>query len=327
MRKLINAVVNTDMQARHYTALVLFLVFILGVGFAGLNYVANDFGLWRHRDTARIWALEKTTKYLLAHRYVGENFDAVMIGSSVSANMDTRKIEKYKVYNLSMSGGNITETGAAAQAWLEAPGDHKLMIISLYPYLTKNSGMKGFQINPKEYYGSLFSLLPVRVWVGRVMDIFGVNTHAFDESEAGWNNFNFPWTRTDVPALVKQEEEQLKAIRAGKDIQISGLEVDPQAVRELDDLLQNARSKNVRIAAYYYPVFGPSFNVQKATGAWGSYRAAMDPLFRPGEIILDMNTRPFDGLRFDNAAYHDGAHLSQEGAGKVLDALNQALAK
>lgn len=313
-----------DMKPERYTFLVLAAAFLFGAGFAALNYVSNDFGLWRSRETVRLWGVEKTSKYLLAHRYVPENFDAIMIGSSVSANMDTRRIKGYRVYNLSMSGGNITETGAAAEKYLSAPGDHKLMIVTLHPYMIKNSGMKSFQIHEKEYYGSLFSLIPAVIWARKLQDRLGLMHDAFDESEAGWNNFNFPWTAQDMEKIFAQE------IRALADKNIAAVEhyhMDPQAIAELRDLLALARDRGVRIVAYYYPIFGPRHEAMQMNGEWKLYRAAMDPLFHPGEIIVDMNTPDFDDIRWNPKAYHDTAHLSQMGANLVLERLNLALAR
>lgn len=324
MRTFLNILTRPRLPAP-YSAGVLALVFIFCAGFIGINYISNDFGLWRYRESTRIWTLEKTSKYLMAHRYVPENFDTVMIGASVSANMDTRKIKKYRVYNLSMSGGNITETGAAARAYLEARGDKKLMIVTLHPYITKNSGVKSFQINEREYYGSLFSLIPVRLWLAKIQVALGINQHAFDESAEGWNNFNYPWTQKNPAINAEKAKNILEQLKAGKGKHTSYYQINPQAVKELKDLLILAREKGVKIAAYYYPIFGPTFEVMDYTGEWKRYRSTIDPLFKQGEIIFDMNTTDFDYLRYNNKVYHDGSHLTQTGANAVLDALNQKL--
>lgn len=309
---------------RFITAVVAMVV-LLGAGFTALNYAANDFGLWRHRDSVRIWALEKTSKYLLAHRYVPENFEAIMIGSSVSANLDTRKIEGYRVYNLSMSGGNITETGAAAQKYLEAPGEKSLLIVSLYPYLTKNSGMKSFQIDEGEVIGSLFSMIPINIWLAKIQHYAGIGGKALEQSEAGWNYFDLPRNirkTDDMAAALRRELEERKK---KPDAAPAKAQIDPVAVAELDALLKLARSKGVRIAAYYHPQFGPKFDLEAVTGEWADYRAAMEKIFAPGEIILNMNGPEYAALRNDPDAYYDGSHLTQRGAGQVLQALNRAL--
>lgn len=319
---------NIFMKARApgpYTLGLLGLAFISSAFFIGINFAVNDFGLWNHRDTARIWALEKTTKYLLAQRYVPENFDAVMIGASVSANMDTRRLHGYRVYNLSMSGGNITETGAAAQEYLKASGDKKLLIVTLHPYMTKNSGMKSFQISDKDYWGSLFSLTPLRILQMKIQYALGRDRMDFKDSEAGWNNFNFPETKADMAAVEKGNRDTLAAIRAGQTSAPKAYPIDPVAVSELDALLKLAREKGVKIAAYYFPLLGSEYDIMAYSGDWKKYQSAMKPLFQADEIILDMNTPKFDYLRRDPNAYHDSGHLSQTGANVVLDKLNQVL--
>jgi hypothetical protein len=317
MKKYLELIAFNEIRAVRYIALMLMLVCVFGVGFTALNYESNDFGLWRHRDHARIWALEKTSKYLLAHRYVPENFDAILIGPSVSANLDTRQIRGYKVYNLSMSGGNITETGAAARKYLEAPGNHKLMIVCLYPYLTKNSGIKSFQIDEKEYYGSLFSLIPGAVWAGKIL-----GAHDFDESEAGWNNFTPSQPRL-TEQVAEDRRQALEHFNPDKAVPFFG--IDPQAMMELDDLVKLARGRHVKVVAWYYPVFEPTLEIMQGTGEWSAYKAAMAKIFRPGEIILDMDTPVYRGLRSDMSAYHDGAHMEQDGMDEVIKALNGAL--
>lgn len=310
---------------RFITAVVAIIV-ILGAGFTALNYAVNDFGLWRHRDSVRIWALEKTSKYLLAHRYIPENFNAIMIGSSVSANLDTRKIEGYRVYNLSMSGGNITETGAAAQKYLEAPGEKALLIVSLYPYLTKNSGMKSFQIDEGEVIGSLFSMIPINIGLAKIQHYAGIGGKALEQSEAGWNYFDEPRDEKAIGEIEMMLQRELEERKKNPDAAPVKAAIDPVAMAELDALLQLARSKGVRIAAYYHPQIGPKFDFLEATGEWADYRAQMEKIFAPGEIILDMNGPEYAALRNDPAAYFDGSHLTQHGAGQVLQALNRALA-
>jgi len=310
---------------RLYSFATLGLVFFVSIGFIALNLAANDFGLWYKRDQVRIWALEKTSKYLLAHRYVPEHFDAIMIGASVSANMDTRRLEGARVYNLSMSGGNITETGAAARQYLNAPGNHKWMIVTLHPYMTKNSGMKSFQINEREYWGSLFSLIPLRIWLAKIQDVLGYTSGAFDESLYGWNNFNFKSTWRDPAKTASEERAKLAQLKKGKAAKNAYYGVDQNAVSELDDLIKLARAKGVKVIAYYFPIFGPTHDLMLYSGEWADYREKMDPLFEEGEIVLDLNQARYDALRYDYEAYHDSGHLSQKGANEVLDILNKTL--
>ncbi len=315
------------LDPRHYLVVVVCLTMLFGAGFAGLNYVSNDFGLWRHREAARIWTLEKTSKYLLAHRYVPENFDAIMIGSSVSANLDTRRIEGFRVYNLSMSGGNITETGAAALAYLAAPGTKKLLIVSLYPYLTKNSGMKSFQIDENEVAGSLFSMIPVMVWISKIQHWIGAGIGDFDESVAGWTNFNASRAVRDMGRLAAELEQELRDAEAGGPAVPARQDevIDAVALEELEALLDAARQKGLRIVAYYHPSFAPRHALDIREGRWAVYKAQMERLFQPGEIILDMNGPDFTALRADLETYYDGAHLSEKGTDAVLRALNQAM--
>ena len=82
------------MTSRSYLLAVLLGAALLLGSFAACNYARDDFGLFGSDGEKRIWTREKTSKYLLSHRYVPENFDGLLIGPSYSdLNFDTRTIE------------------------------------------------------------------------------------------------------------------------------------------------------------------------------------------------------------------------------------------
>lgn len=314
-----------NITPRLYIGLVLALIVICGGAFAALNWATNDFGLWRSTDQARIWELEKTSKYLLAHRYVPENFNSVLIGSSVSDNLDTRQIDGFKIYNLSMAGGNITEVGAAAHAFIareESPG---LFIVNLYPYLTRDTGKKSFQIHEKEYWGALYSLVPVAVWIRKVQDMAGMMHGAFDESEWGWNNISARFNHPPFDAHKAAMKQMLADYRSGQKAPPQKERIiDPQAYKELKILLNKARAAGFDVIGFYHPVNIWKFRVMQASGEWSYFRAQMEALFKPGEPVWDFNTRRYDYIRAQEENYVD-THLSAAGAALLAEALEDKL--
>ena len=124
-----------------------------------VNLWIDLYGLfWRTgKDGINIYSDERTTKYLLAHRYVPLNFDAYILGPSLSANLNTKEIAKYKIYNMSMMGANITEQREVLNKAMER-STPKFVIICLHPYLTADHGMKTGMINSREYYGAIGSV-------------------------------------------------------------------------------------------------------------------------------------------------------------------------
>lgn len=128
------------MTSKKFLITSAFIYLVLFFATVTINYYLDDFGLFRSHSERRIWAREKTSKYLMSYKYIPENFDAVLVGSSVSANLDTRKITSYKMYNLSMNSGNITELKYPLEVLAES-GKIKAVVFCLYDYTTKNSGV------------------------------------------------------------------------------------------------------------------------------------------------------------------------------------------
>src|SRR5262245_23525468 len=107
--------VNADtppstMSARRFVAVVLGAVLVVGGGVALANARADICGLFRDTRGRRlpIYGSEHRGKYLLNTRYVPENFEAVLLGSSVTSNWNMAGLTAYAGYNESTDGGNVT---------------------------------------------------------------------------------------------------------------------------------------------------------------------------------------------------------------------------
>src|SRR5438128_601241 len=74
-----------------------------------LSIYADPFGLWHTTEPRKIYDNERLSKYLLAQHYVPKRFDGLLVGPSLCANLDTRQLRNYRVYNLSVAGGNASE--------------------------------------------------------------------------------------------------------------------------------------------------------------------------------------------------------------------------
>ena len=87
-------------------AIVLLLLIVVLV-----NMSIDIYGIFRSTKGRHlvVYGDERIAKYLLSERYVPENFDSLLIGSSVSANWNTQGIDSFRAYNESIEGGNIVE--------------------------------------------------------------------------------------------------------------------------------------------------------------------------------------------------------------------------
>jgi hypothetical protein len=300
------------MTSKKFLLLVSILTLVFVVLFASINYQIDQFGLWGRVQGLRILSYEKTSKYLMAHRYIPENFNALLIGASVSDNVDTSQFKSLKMYNLSMNGGNISEIREATKKVFEN-SPPQLLLICLHPYIVKDSGIKGSQISTKEYYGSLFSLLPLKMlkewvkinWLGRPDKYRG--------SEYGAYYFERFYSGPALDVALKRRKKQ-----GG-----SGIKIDPKAREHLGDVVSLARENNTRIVAFYYPIYEKWNREQKVTGDWDRFKDSMGRLFEEHEKVVDLNAPRYAKFTGDPSNYTDG-HLSRKGAdhlAKLLESI------
>ncbi|GJL65831.1 MAG: hypothetical protein NPIRA05_08020 [Nitrospirales bacterium] len=301
------------MTSKTYLRHVFLYVFVTTFSFVGINFTLNDFGLFRDRDAIRIWTEEKTSKYLFSYEYIPKNFEGVLIGPSVSANVDTKNIQHFKIYNLSMVSANISELKFALDNVLPS-GRIKYLIICLYPYLTKDSGRKGRQIDEKEYWGSLFSLLPLKLLYGKINSIVRPELDVFHSSEWGFNDINLHTKHIIFREIVEQHRKE-----PGGTIRI-----DPVAYAELQSVLQLAHEHKVQVLAYYFPLYVEFLRAYEKTGTWDLYQGKINRLFDSSDLVWDMNQPEFAYITDEYTSYSDG-HLSSRGAHLVAQVIEQKL--
>lgn len=302
------------MTSKEYFLKTLTLFLAISVTFAIVNIMADDFGLWSSKDYVRIWGQEKTSKYLLSFRYIPENFEGVIIGPSYSDNLDTRNLRGYKIYNLSMGGGNITEIKYAMDNVLKR-GQMKYLIICLNPYITMDSGRKGNQIDRKEYFGSFYSFLPVHLLFLKSKVLMQPAMDRFYASEWGFDDIELYFI-----AQERDNDQKITDWDAVKKLK----KVDPVAYQELKALIEAARSQGLKILAFYYPNYEPWQKIFLENGFWNNYKEQMDGLFTEDDIVWDMNAPEYQHIYSDRASYSDG-HLSPHGVYYVIKDIEKKL--
>lgn len=302
------------MTSKRYLAVVVAIVASAVGSFAAFNLAQDDFGLFWSQGGKRIWTLEKTSKYLLSYRYIPEHFEGLLIGPSYSDGfVNTQRIQGYRIYNLSMEGGNATELRAAAVNAIER-GRMRFIVICLSSYLTKDHGMKGPQINAKEYWGSLFSWLPIEILTAK----WQAHRHPQQDRYAGteWGasqplspHIAIPW---DDYIRMQLNDPLLP-------------HVDPVAYEDLRAIVQTAHAHGVKVLAYFYPYDHWRIRQAVANGLWQRYQGTMRALFDPRiDVVVDMTTADYTAMRFDVACYTD-EHLSAAGAQHMLAELQRML--
>jgi hypothetical protein len=283
------------------------IVVLVACAIVAVNYSVDFYGLFRdpHGKKIKIYANERTSKYLFSYRYIPANFDGIMIGSSLSRTWDVSRIDRARVYNASIAGGNISEEKLIADN-VFARGQIKLAIFCIHPYLTATHGRKSEYMAPREYWGALGSIGLVRVYVKVLGSRFDLTKDRYNEY-----GVNDEFEVDDLAELNRQATASKSII------------VDDVAFAEYAQLLKTARSRGAEVVAFIPPMSSVRYEAQKAE--YDAYFARIAALFRSDEKIIDLNAPAYAPYTHDAANFYDGAHLTSAAASFFSDELARAL--
>lgn len=295
------------MSAKKFIGVVFGVSIGLMAVLVAINYGIDMYGLFRpvKGRSIRIYSDERTSKYLLAHRYVPENFEGYILGPSLSANIDPKQIDRYKIYNLSMMGANITEQKTVVEKAME-DRTPRFVVLCLHPYLTHDHGMKTGMITPKEYYGALGSFSLYKAYALRIIRTYNLLPNKYPANQFNDYGFNdYEVLLHDVPAREKIEEQ----LHLENAIDAS---VDSVAWIEFNELINHFVKDDVKIVAYFHPLPRPLF--EKYEGPLMGYQHKVaEALKGKVDTLIDFNEESFAFFSSDFSNYIDHGHLSEKG--------------
>lgn len=281
-----------------------------------VNIRLNDYGLFGDMTGRKLkiysyLGSERLSKYLFSYNYIPSNFEGILIGSSLSDNLDTRLIENFKIYNGSLIGGNISELRLIMESLLNHNRHVKFMVICLEPYITKDSGKKTSYINPREYWGSLGSLDTLKLYVSK----FLVHTGVLPDycNEYGCYNFYVDKMGIDSKRAIQET--------AKNTVTKKPIEIDGTALKELRELIENTRRHGLRIFAYYHPHPYEIYAVKK--DAFEEYEKVMNSLFSSEDFVWNFNDDSYKTFTKDYTNFCDSDHLSERGAHYLLEIIEK----
>lgn len=290
----------------------------LAAAFVLFNVWMDDFGLFRDVKgrRIRIYSAEKTTKYLLSYRYIPENFDALLIGPSLSDQLDTRKIEGYRTYNLSILMGNVNELKPSVENVLSR-GRVRLLIICLEPYLTRDALLRDKRLRPESRLSTLGSTFTFKFYNDRIKTMLNPQEDSFTES---WWGYSRPIRKKGASTQLAIDIFAAQLVKMEHKI----YPLDPIAFNQLAELVRLARSKGARVMAYYHPLPRKILDIYEPD--YRRYQRQINTVFDDRDLVWDFNTPAYDGFRTDAANYIDHGHLSTVGADFIVAELNRLLA-
>jgi hypothetical protein len=281
-----------------------FLSAVIGVVIvtATVNYLVDFYGLFHHRDHApvKLYSNERMGKYLLAMHYIPDHFGGLLVGSSISDNWPLHQVGAVRVYNASLSGGNVSEEKLIAEN-VFASGHMALVVFCIHPYLTANHGPKTSYMTSQDYWAALGSVPLFREYAGSLLAHAGRGSVLVDE-------YGISSAQPEAEAQAARER-RLAAQKAGS---VRGIEIDPTAFAEYEALLKAARAQGARVVGFVPPLYAPAYAGQ--IEAFRTYVSQMAKLFMPTEPIIDFNAPAYAAYADDRSLFQDGVHLTPRAA-------------
>jgi hypothetical protein len=280
------------------------------------NVFMNEYGLFGEAKgkSIKIYGDERTSKYLLSLNYIPSNFNGLLIGSSVSDNLDSKRIGGLRVYNASINGASIAELKILVDNVLSR-ADLQCVIISLHPILTERSEKRTNRMVPGEYWGSLGSIDTLDFYRKKLSVKLDKKYDYFDDY--GRYDYNLRKDDRDSESIIRKKASEMKS---GETISI-----DDRACAMLDDLLKALRARGTKIFAYYHPIPRDLFILCEES--YRSYQERINAFFCPEDFVWDYNGEEYQNFTSDHANYCDEIHLSRKGIDFLIDDINTRLAQ
>jgi hypothetical protein len=262
--------------------------------FVGLNLLLawklDIFGMLRdthgrHLITARH---ERQAKYLLNYYYVPENFDALVIGASSSANWKLEGLSQYRFYNESMLGANGTEERMLVEKALER-GHFKIALVAIARGVTDRSDLQDGldQVDPHEALGSFYFYIKV---LDRLHDLLSHRRSDF-YPDGSWE---FP---------------QHKMPPIDPNAHYTPTKLDPKAVEDYQIMIRELMAHGTRIVYVVSPHYGPSDGSKEILS---QYTKDMLAILPPAPVI-DLTEDRYAALNDNPDLMIDADHLSDAG--------------
>jgi hypothetical protein len=271
-----------------------------------VNMSIDIYGIFRDTKGRHlpVYGDERVAKYLLSEKYVPNNFNAILIGSSVSANWNTHGIDGFRVYNESLDGGNIVEEKAIADQAL-ASSQIQAALLIVHPYLTASHDFNTVRLTPRENWEALGSLNLLDAYKSEVRVKLHLGRQEFDEF--GTDDFG------DIPNKMNPHLQDLMA--PGSDFYVD--EIAMSNYKALIDELHAARIPIVFIV----PPLSQAIFASKAD-AFASYSRGILANESDRDLIIDFTSDEYTGFRSDQNNFKDGVHLTNQAAREVIAEIN-----
>jgi hypothetical protein len=286
------------------------MILAAGACGAALNIWLDVYGIYRdtHRRHLKVYGDERVAKYLLSARYVPENFNALLIGSSVSGNWNMAEaVQGLRIYNESLLGGNIVEEKCLLDQALSRPGMQVIFLV-VHPFLTYSHEFESVHLTPRLKLSALGSQSLLNAYV----EMLKIRLHLARQTYNEFGAVDYGKAKHELNATLKH------MMRPDADF-----EVDPIALQVYLDVIQEIRAHHVRIVFVVPPVSEDLLRVKRA--AFEKYLGLIHLHVATGEELIDFTSGPYAGFRANEDHFIDGVHMESAAAAEVVSMLNSAM--
>jgi len=297
------------MTPRAWFAKTIGLTILLVVAVASLNVGIDLYGIFRNSQGRHLagYGDDRVAKYLLSERYVPSNFNALVIGSSVSANWDTSGIDGYRMYNESLDGGNIVEEKTISDRALVGPRI-KLVLLVVHPFLTSSHNFETVHITSRENLGALGSQNLLDAYKDKLRGHGHSKTQTFDESGV----FVLGDTHREMNAVLRKVMDP-----------VNGFKIDPIAFQAERDVVAELHAAKIAVV-FVIPPISQKLLVSRST-QFATYSELILRDKADGDKVIDFTAPEFAEFRNNDENFSDGVHLTKAGAVTAVALMNRQL--
>jgi hypothetical protein len=300
-----------------------FASLIILLATVGINIYIDLYGLFRSVEGRQIVVHnnERISKYLLSRRYIPQNFNALIVGPSLSDNLNVtlfnEKSTHLKIYNGSIMGANISELKPIVENAIL--GKVTKVVFCLNPYLFGESENKEVKFDDRLYYGAVGSIDLYQTYLVAVIRHFNMLPNKFPKNQidySGVNNYEFSFKQADIRAKIDEE------LKLHKD---EDLKMDSIALDQFKDLVTVLKNAGVEVYGYFHPL--PYEIYENNRKKYEDFKHHMKSILKDDTKLVDFNELEYYELTHDYDHFIDHGHLSVKGQQRVLGVILPLISK
>jgi len=303
------------LSARRFFLSSVIITLSMVASVVGANVLIDNYSLYGDARGKRVslYFNARLEKNILSLKYVPANFNALLIGPSTSFNINTRHFRPLQMYNLSLLGGTITEIKALVDNYLTRRTP-RLVVISMYPYMLRQHGMKTTFISERTVFGALGSIDILKRYVIQIY-------HDLADKEL-YNDFGYH-VYEEIP--LEKTLELIREKADDPDYTRRELAIDALAWQDYLNLIDEFRQGHTKIIQYYHPIPRPIYEKHRAF--FDDYLDLVTAVLPEGSITVDFNTPEYEHFTRQLDNFQDDCHLSGKGADLLARMLHEMLAE